>query len=77
MCNTKFRNIFVNIQGRTLNWSLFYRDYKGFYLENYSQFYPNWNKDSLGYPKTDKLRIIEASNFVKTIYIYNIKVQII
>ena len=58
--NTKFRNIFVNIQGRILNWSLFYRDYKGFYLENYNQFYPNWNKDSLGYPKTDKLRIIEA-----------------
>ena len=58
--NTKFRNIFVNIQGRILNWSLFYRDYKGFYLDNYEKFYPNWNKDSLGYPKTDKLRIIEG-----------------
>lgn len=58
--NTKFRNIFVNIQGRILNWSLFYRDYKGFYLDNYENFYPNWNKDSLGYPHTDKLRIIEG-----------------
>lgn len=58
--NTKFRNIFVNIQGRILNWSLFYRDYNGFYLDNYKPFYPNWNQDSLGYPKTDKLRIIEG-----------------
>lgn len=57
---TKFRNIFVNIQGRRWLWSIFYRDYTGFYLDNYKSFYPNWNKDSLGYPKTDKLRIIEG-----------------
>jgi hypothetical protein len=57
---TKFRNININIQGRFVNWGLFYRDYKGFYLSNYKPYYPNWNKDSLGYPKSPGLRIIEA-----------------
>lgn len=58
--NSKFRNININIQGRIVQWGLFYRDYKGFYLSNYKNFYPDWNKDSLGYPKSDGLRIIEA-----------------
>ena len=57
---TKFRNININIQGRIVNWGLFYRDYKGFYLSNYKQYYPNWNQDSLGYPKSPGLRIIEG-----------------
>ncbi len=57
---TKFRNININIQGRVVNWGLFYRDYKGFYLNNYKPYYPDWNKDSLGYPKSPGLRIIEA-----------------
>ncbi len=58
--STKFRDININIQGRILSWGLFYRDYKGFYLSNYQQYYPNWNKDSLGYPKAPRLRIIEG-----------------
>lgn len=57
---TKFRDININIQGRILAWGLFYRDYKGFYLANYQSYYPNWNKDSLGYPKAPHLRIIES-----------------
>lgn len=58
--NTKFRNININIQGRVLYWGLFYRDYKGFYLKTYEPYYPNWNKDSLGFPKSPTLRIIDA-----------------
>ncbi len=58
--NTKFRNITINIQGRVLNWGIFYRDYKGFYLKTYESYYPNWNKDSLGFPKSPDLRIIDA-----------------
>jgi len=58
--HTKFRNINLNIQGRYLLWTLFYRDYKGFYLDNYKDYYPNWNADSLGYPKHAGLRIIEG-----------------
>ncbi len=57
---TKYRNIYINIQGRIVNWGLFYRDYKGFYLKDYENYYPNWNKDSLGYPKSPGLRIIEG-----------------
>lgn len=57
---TKFRNININILGRIVNWGLFYRDYKGFYLSNYKPYYPDWNKDSLGYPKSPGLRILEA-----------------
>lgn len=56
----KYRNININIQGRIVHWGLFYRDYKGFYLSNYKKFYPDWNKDSLGYPKSEGLRIVEA-----------------
>lgn len=57
---TKFRNINININGRVAQWALFYRDYKGFYLDNYKDFYPNWNADSLGYPKKQGLRIMEV-----------------
>lgn len=57
---TKFRNININIQGRIVSWGLFYRDYKGFYLKNYESYYPNWNKDSVGYPKSPGLRILEV-----------------
>ena len=57
---SKFRNININIRGRVVEWGLFYRDYKGFYLNNYEKFYPDWNKDSLGYPRTKGLRIIES-----------------
>ncbi len=57
---TKFRNINLNIQGRIALWTLFYRDYKGFYLDNYKDYYPNWNQDSAGYPKHPGLRIIEG-----------------
>jgi hypothetical protein len=58
--DTKFRNININIQGRTVLWGIFYRDYKGFYLDNYEPYYPNWNKDSLGHPQSPTLRIIEG-----------------
>jgi len=57
---TKFRDINLNIQGRRLAWALFYRNYKGFYLDNYKNYYPNWNEDSLGYPQLPGLRIIEG-----------------
>lgn len=57
---TKFRNINININGRVAQWTLFYRDYKGFYLENYKDYFSGWNMDSLGYPKHEGLRIIEA-----------------
>lgn len=57
---TKFRNININIQGRIVNWGLFYRDYKGFYLTNYKAYYPNRNEDSLGYPQSPGLRSTEA-----------------
>lgn len=58
--SSKFRNIHLNIHGRILQWTLFYRDYKGFYLKNYERFYPNHPVDSLGYPKAPGLRIIES-----------------
>lgn len=57
---TKFRDINLNVQGRRLAWTMFYRDYKGFYLDNYNKYYPNWNEDSLGYPQLAGLRIIEG-----------------
>lgn len=56
---TKYTDINFNIQGRILAWGLFYRDYKGFYLDDYKTFYPD-REDSLGYPKTHKLRVIES-----------------
>lgn len=58
--DSKFKNININIQGRIVQWGLFYRDYKGFYLNTYQPYYPEWNKDSLGYPKSKGLRIREA-----------------
>ena len=57
---TKFRNININIQGRTILWGFFYRDYKGFYLNDIDKVYPSWNKEALGYPKMPKLRVIEG-----------------
>jgi hypothetical protein len=57
---TKFRDININVQGRRALWGLYYRDYKGFYLKNYEPYYPNWNKDSLGYPQSPDLRIVES-----------------
>lgn len=58
--DSKTRNINLNIQGRTLLWTLFYRDYKSFYLTDHQQYYPEWNSDSLGYPRAPNLRVIEA-----------------
>lgn len=58
--NTEFRDIYVNIQGRIVSWGIYYRDYKGFYLNDYQKFYSNWNKDSLGYPKSSDLHVIES-----------------
>ncbi len=46
----------------------FYRDYKGFYLKNYESYYPNWNKDSLGYPKSPSL-LVGLSLKIKKVYI--------
>lgn len=58
--NTKFRDIYVNIEGRIVQWTMFYRDYKGYYLDNYQKFYPNWDRENNGYPKANSLRIIEG-----------------
>ncbi len=58
--DTKFRDIYVNIQGRIVSWGIFYRDYKGFYLADYKKFYPKWNEDSLGFPTSKNLHIIEG-----------------
>lgn len=57
---SEFRNINVHFQKRIVSWGFFYRDYKGFYLNNYKNFYPDWNVDSIGYPRTNKLRVIDA-----------------
>lgn len=43
-----------------MQWGFFYGVYKGFYLNNYQNYYPGWNQDSLGYPKNKGLRIREA-----------------
>jgi hypothetical protein len=56
---SKFRDININIQGRVVQWGLFYRDYQGFYLNNYEPHYPGWNRDSLGFPRTAGLRVRE------------------
>lgn len=57
---TTYQDYFINIQGRIVAWTIFYRDYKGFYLDNYKKFYPDWREDSLGYPKSKNLHIIEG-----------------
>ncbi|MBL7896065.1 MAG: DUF4421 family protein [Bacteroidia bacterium] len=59
-CDTKYTDIFINIQGRITSWGFFYRDYKGYYLKDYGKFYSNWNEDSLGYPKSNNLHVIEG-----------------
>ncbi|MGZ3932067.1 MAG: DUF4421 family protein, partial [Bacteroidia bacterium] len=54
------RDINVNIQGRIVNWGVYYRDYKGFYLSDYQDFYPNWKTDTAAYPRAPNLHVIEA-----------------
>ena len=58
--DSKFRNININIRGRIVQWGMFYRDYRGFYLNNYENFYPGWKVDSAGYPRSKGLRVREA-----------------
>jgi hypothetical protein len=58
--DTKARDIFIAFNQRVVLWTFFYRDYKGFYLSDYNQFYPNWNKDSTYYPKSPNLHIREG-----------------
>ena len=57
---TTSRDIYINFSGRVMMWTLFYRAYKGFYLSDYRQFYPNLNKDSVFYPKSPNLHVVEA-----------------
>jgi len=57
---SKFRNIAFNFRTRIVQWGLFYRDYDGFYLSTYKDYYPKWNQDSSGYPKAKGLRIVET-----------------
>ncbi len=57
---TKFQDYYVNIQGRIVAWTIFYRDYKGFYLSDYKKFYPDWKQDSLGFPQSKNLHVIEG-----------------
>lgn len=58
--DTKFRDIYVNIQGRIVSWGIYYRDYQGFYLSDYQKFYINRSEDSLGFPKSKNLHVIES-----------------
>jgi hypothetical protein len=58
--NTTYQDYYFNIQGRIVAWTLFLRDYKGFYLNDYKKFYPDWREDSLGFPKSEKLHVIEG-----------------
>jgi hypothetical protein len=58
--DTKFKDIYVNIQGRIVAWTLFFRDYKGFFLKDYSKFYPEWNLDTAGYPRAPNLHVTEG-----------------
>jgi len=57
---TTYQDYYINIQTRIVAWTIFYRDYKGFYLDNYKKFYPNWNEDSLGLPQSKNLHVIEG-----------------
>lgn len=57
---TTYQDYYINIQTRIVAWTIFYRDYKGFYLDNYKKFYPSWNEDSLGYPQSKNLHVIEG-----------------
>jgi len=58
--NTTYQDYYFNFQGRIVAWTLFLRDYKGFYLNDYQKFYPDWQADSLGYPQSKKLHVIEG-----------------
>jgi hypothetical protein len=57
---TNYQDFNFAFQGRILQWSLFYRDYKGFYLNDYQKFYSGWNEDSVGFPRAEKLHVIES-----------------
>lgn len=57
---TTYQDFSLHYQGRIIAWTGFYRDYKGFYLDKYSKFYPNWREDSLGFPKSKNLHVIES-----------------
>lgn len=58
--NTKFSDFSLNFLGRVMLWTFFYRDYKCFYLYDYKKFYPKWNQDSLGFPQSKHLHVIEG-----------------
>lgn len=58
--SSQSRDINVNIQGRIVNWGVYYRDYKGFYLSDYQDFYPNWKMDTTAFPRAPNLHVIEA-----------------
>jgi hypothetical protein len=57
---TTYQDYYLNFQGRIVAWTLFFRDYKGFYLDDYKKFYPDWREDSVGFPKSTNLHVIEA-----------------
>jgi hypothetical protein len=57
---TTFQDYYINIQTRIVAWTIYYRDYKGFYMNDYKKFYPDWREDSLGFPKAKNLHLIEG-----------------
>jgi hypothetical protein len=57
---TTFQDYYINFQSRIVAWTIFYRDYKGFYMNDYKKFYPDWREDSLGFPQAKNLHIIEG-----------------
>lgn len=57
---TTYQDYYLHYQGRIVAWTGFYRDYRGFYLDKFNKFYPQWREDSLGYPKSKNLHVIEG-----------------
>jgi hypothetical protein len=57
---TTFQDYYINIQTRIVAWTIYYRDYKGFYMNDYKKFYPGWKQDSLGFPQAKSLHLIEG-----------------
>jgi hypothetical protein len=57
---TNYQDINISFQGRIVQWGVFYRDFKGFYLNDYQKFYSGWREDSLGFPKAERLHVIES-----------------
>ncbi len=57
---TTYQDYYLNFQGRIVAWTFFFRDYRGFYLNDYKKFYPGWREDSVGFPKSKDLHVIEA-----------------